>query len=157
MNSNIEIAKAVQSQGFFKKEDWLSSKEVEEARKIILSLKPEKAEKLSFVPHKFTKILIKFCKFDFKALYRSYFFLKIAKKLELKNIAEKVFGEKAKLHGIDFYFNPQSEKPVLDWHCDTAYSGRLDVKNFINQENYAIKFFLFNRCVIRQWMSILHS
>ena len=143
MNGNTVIAKSVQSNGFFRKENWLSPRDVEKTRRIILSLKPRKAEKLSLVPYKFTSFLLKFCKFDFKALARSYFFLKLANKLELRNIAEEIFEEKAQLYGIDFYYNLKSDKPVVEWHCDTAYSGRKDVKKFINQENYSIKFFFY--------------
>ena len=41
-----------------------------------------------------------------------------------KELAEEIFQKKAKLCGIDFYYNPRSEDPVLDWHCDTSYSGK---------------------------------
>ena len=82
--SNIEeIAKSVQTNGFFKKDNWLSARDEEEARKIVLSLKPNKGDKSSWVAHKISTNLIKLCKLDFKALNRSYFFLKLANKLKL--------------------------------------------------------------------------
>ena len=48
-------------------------------------------------------------------------------------MAEEIYGKKAKLAWIDFYYNPISEDPVLDWHCDTSYSGRKIVEKFIDQ------------------------
>ena len=46
--SNIEeIAKSVQSNGIFKKENWLSLSDEKKARKIVLSIKPKKVEKSS--------------------------------------------------------------------------------------------------------------
>lgn len=142
--SNIEeIAKSVQSNGIFKKENWLSLSDEKKARKIVLSIKPKKGDKSSWVSHKIFSHIIKLCKLDFKSLNRSYFFLRLANKLRLKNIAEKIFKDKAELCGIDFYYNQQSNEPVLDWHCDTANSGKKDVKKFINEEDYAIKFFFY--------------
>lgn len=146
MDNNTEIVKAVQSKGFFTKENWLSPEDLEEASRIVMSIKPVRPSTLGLVPYNLPKILTKLCKFDIKAIYRSIFFLRMANKLRLKNIAEKIFNEKAKLHGIDFYYNPQSEKPVLNWHCDTAYSdyeGNKDVKDFIHPDNYSIKFFFY--------------
>ena len=142
--SNIEeIAKSVQTNGFFKKDNWLSARDEEEARKIVLSLKPNKGDKSSWVAHKISTNLIKLCKLDFKALNRSYFFLKLANKLKLKNIAEIIFKDKVELGGIDFYYNQKSNEPVLDWHCDTAYYEKKNIKKFISEENYAIKFFFY--------------
>ena len=78
--SNIEeIAKSVQSNGIFKKENWLSLSDEEKARKIVLSIKPKKGDKSSWVPHKNFSHIVKLCKLDFKSLNRSYFFFKISK------------------------------------------------------------------------------
>ena len=70
-------------------------------------------------------------------------FLNLAKKLHLKELAEEIFQKKAKLCGLDFYYNPRSEDPVLDWHCDTSYSGKKIVEKFIHPKNYSIKFFFY--------------
>ena len=140
--SNIEeIAKSVQSNGIFKKENWLSLSDEKKARKIVLSIKPERRDKSSWVSHKIFSHIIKLCKLDFKSLNRSYFFLRLANKLRLKNIAEKIFKDKAELCGIDFYYNQQSNEPVLDWHCDTAYSGKKMSKSLLMKKIMLLNFF----------------
>lgn len=44
---------------------------------------------------------------------------------------------------IDHYWSPKSEKPVIQWHVDNAYSGRENIKNFVKPDQNAIKFFFY--------------
>ena len=88
--------------------------------------------------------------------YYHHFFCQIYQKLQLKEIAEKIFAAKAKLTNIDYYFSDKSFEPVLDWHCDNAYSGKKDVKTYICPDDFSIKFFLSNKCLSRQWLFILY-
>ena len=139
----IELAEKVRRDGIARKEKWLSPIDENRAREIIKTLKPQKGAKKSWCSIYYTSHLIKLIKFDFKNLSRSFFFLNLAKKLKLKQMAEEIYGKKAKLAGIDFYYNPISEDPVLDWHCDTSYSGRKIVEKFIHPKDYSIKFFFY--------------
>ncbi|WP_440926968.1 phytanoyl-CoA dioxygenase family protein, partial [Candidatus Pelagibacter sp.] len=69
--------------------------------------------------------------------------IRLTKKLKLKNIANNVLGQKTKLTSIDSYFSKKSNKNVIDWHVDQAYSGRLNVENFVNPNFAALKFFVY--------------
>tara|TARA_Y100000817_G_scaffold27903_1_gene19648 strand:+ start:1027 stop:1824 length:798 start_codon:yes stop_codon:yes gene_type:complete len=138
-----DLAEKVRNYGIASKDNWLSSIDEEQARKIIMTLKPAKGAKKSWCSINYKSHLIKLIKLDFKTLSRSFFFLNLAKKLHLKELAEEIFQKKAKLCGIDFYYNPRSEDPVLDWHCDTSYSGKKIVEKFIHPKNYSIKFFFY--------------
>ena len=104
---------------------------------------PKKGEKNSWVPVDTKSQFIKLLKFDLKAISDSIYFKNLSKKLNLNNIASKIFGDEAYLAAVDYYFNPISNKPVLDWHCDTAYSGAKEVKNLLSPEDYSIKFFFY--------------
>jgi len=139
----IELAEKVRISGIARKDNWLSTVDEEKVRKIITTIKPHKSDNKSWCSLNYKSHLIKLIKLDFKTLSRSFFFINLAKKLKLKEIAEEIFQKKAKLYGIDFYYNYKSEDPVLDWHCDTAYSGKKNVENFIHPNNYSIKFFFY--------------
>ena len=143
MSELSELAENVKLNGIVRKDNWLDIEDEKKARDIIASIKPKKGSKKSWLSTTLLSQIIKVIKFDFKNLSRSLYFINLAKKLELKKIADKIFDSETELLGIDFYYNPKSEKPVLDWHCDNAYSGAKDVKKFINPENYAIKFFFY--------------
>ena len=138
-----DLIKSVKLNGIAKKEHWLSVTDEEKVRQIIRLIHSTKGEKKSWIAVNFKALIIKFLKLDYKSIIRSFFLLKLAKKLQLKKIAEKIFENKVKLSGIDCYYNPKSEEPVLDWHVDNAYSGSKNVKNFINPEKNAIKFFFY--------------
>ena len=36
-----------------------------------------------------------------------------------------------------------SKAPVIDWHVDQAYSGRIDIKNYVHPDHALIKFFIY--------------
>jgi len=138
-----DLIEKVRLNGIEKKENWLSLSDQEKIKNIISLINASKGDSKSWFVVKFKLFLIKFLKFQFKSIIRSLFFIGLSKKLKLKNIAEKILENKAELIGIDCYCNPRSEKPVLDWHLDNAYSGRADVKNFVDPDKNAIKFFFY--------------
>jgi len=46
---------------------------------------------------------------------------------------------------VDCYINLKSDKPVLDWHVDNAYTdtGDKNIKKFVDPNENAIKFFFY--------------
>jgi ectoine hydroxylase-related dioxygenase (phytanoyl-CoA dioxygenase family) len=143
MNNFTNLAEKVRNYGLAKKENWLDKSDQNKIVKIISSIKPKKGSKKSWLSINLSSHLIKIIKLDFKNLSRSLYFINLAKKLKLKIISDNIFNCESKLAGIDFYYNVKSNDPVLDWHCDTAYSGKKDVTNFIDPNNYSIKFFFY--------------
>ena len=142
-----DLVESVKLNGIAQRKHWLSSADEKKAEQIIRSISTLKGEGKSWFSTNFISFLIKFIKFDYKYLIYSFFLLNLAKKLQLKKIAEKIHGSKAKLSGIDCYCSPKSDEPVLDWHVDNAYSygmiGAKTPKQFINPEKNAIKFFFY--------------
>ena len=132
MNNFKELALQVKDSGLAKKENWLDLEDQKKISKIISSSKPKKGSKKSWLSVSLSSHLIKLIKLDFKNLSRSFYLLNVAKKYKLQEISNNIFNHRSKLIGIDFYYNVKSTDPVLDWHCDTAYSGQLNVKNFIH-------------------------
>ena len=143
MNKFKELTQQVKDFGLARKENWLDSEDQEKISRIISSIKPKKGSNKSWLSVSLRSHLVKLIKLDFKSLSRSFYLLNVAKKYKLQEIADDIFNHRSKLIGIDFYYNVKSTDPVLDWHCDTAYSGQLNVKNFIHPENYSIKFFFY--------------
>ena len=74
-------------------------------------------------------LIKKLIKFQFKNILWSIYFINLSNKLKLKNLADEIFESKTKLVGIDYYWSPQSDDPVLPWHVDQAYGGRKNPKS----------------------------
>ncbi len=143
MQNYSQLTEKVKKFGVAKKENWLEKNDQKKIADIILKNKPEKGEKKSWLSLNFRSHLIKFLTFDYLNLSNSFYLLKLSKKLNLNEIANNILGAESKLCGIDFYYNNKSNNPVLDWHCDTAYSGSKNVETFLHPDNYAIKFFFY--------------
>jgi len=141
------LIESVKLNGIAKKEKWLSSHDEEKAAQIAKTIHGNKGEKKTWFSINLISFLIKVIKFDYKHISYSFFVLKLAKKMKLHEIAERIHGSKVKLTGIDCYISPISEEPVLDWHVDNAYSygmpGAKEPKKFVDPEKNAIKFFFY--------------
>ena len=98
----------------------------------ISSYNINKGDKRGYYPVKIKAKLIKLLKFDFKSIQTSFVLEEIGEKLGLKKIAEDFFNSKVKLHMIDSYYSPISNKNVIDWHSDMAFTEN-------NRSNYNIK------------------
>jgi hypothetical protein len=143
MNDIGHIADQVKKLGITKKENWLETHDQKKIINIILKNKPSKGDNKCWVPTNLKSQLINILKFNYNKLSESIYFLNLSKKLKLNEIANNIFDDESKLSGIDFYYNQKSDKPVLDWHCDTAYSGSKDIKKYLKEDNFSIKFFFY--------------
>ena len=47
-----------------------------------------------------------------------------------------MFGKKSKLRYIDAYYSKISNKEILPWHTDQAYSGKMNISNFNNPNDF---------------------
>ena len=98
-----------------------------------------KGDKRGYFPVKMQAKIIKLLKLDFNSLKTSNTLTKIAKKLELKKIAESFFDTDVNLHMIDTYFSPISNKNVIEWHSDLSYKPGINYD--INKSS--LKFFFY--------------
>ena len=103
-----------------------------------------KGDRLGMYPIGLKSIFIKLIKFQYSQIKKSFVLKKIARDLQLKEIAEKVFDGEVKLHMIDSYYSEKSYKNIIEWHCDMAYSGALNPKITADDlKSRSIKFFFY--------------
>ena len=140
---DLDLVEKVKSQGIADKHNWLSPEQVDKVKNLIKRLKPAKGDENSICAINIKTLIRKVFKFHFFDIFRSIYFVKLSKKLNLKEIAEEILKSKAKLIRIDHFYSPKSEDPVIQWHVDNAYSGRKDVKVFNQPDKQAIKFFFY--------------
>jgi len=143
MPSTDKISKEVINNGFSKVQNWLSQEDQDKITNIILKKKPTKGSSESTACLSFKSVILNVIQFKYEKILSSLFLSDLSKKLQLKEIAEKIFAAKAKLTNIDYYFSDKSFEPVLDWHCDNAYSGKKDVKTYLSPDDFSIKFFFY--------------
>ena len=96
----------------------------------------------SVYPVKFSNVLVKILKLDFKHIRKAIILKKIAKDLKFEKIARKAFGKEVILEMIDSYYSEKSDKKIIDWHCDIADAASNPNINY-EANRSAIKFFIY--------------
>ena len=105
-----KIIKNVKDYGYFKIENFLNEKEVEQIKKMAKNIHKGDGSK-QYIPHTYPMLLKKIIKFDFKKLKQGLILKDIVKKRpELKSICDGVFEEKNNLKFIDTYSLKNSQK-----------------------------------------------
>ena len=99
----------------------------------------EKGLKNNLFSVNFTQQLYKILKFDFNKLFASHKLITLSKSKNLQEISDSYFESPSSLRMIDGYLSSVSNKEVLPWHVDCAYSGEKNVKSFIHPDNFSIK------------------
>jgi len=141
-----EIAKSVEQNGVIYKKKFIDIKTVIKIKKIldknnaVEKTNPDGIFSLSYRQMLKDLLLLKINRF-----LSSLFLKHINNKLGFEKIAEKIFLEKSKLVVVDGYISKISDKEILDWHQDQAYSGRKVVNDeeIKSPDDSFIKFFLF--------------
>ena len=136
-NDTNYIANQIKDKGFLSINNFLGSKNLSIVDKI-LKHKNQKGKESSF-PVFYTQYLVKFLKADFDRIKKSFILKKIAKKLELKSIAEKIFESKVELHQIDSYYSEKSEKEILTWHNDIGLKDEKLKEDYFKESKATIK------------------
>ena len=140
-----DIAREIKETGVYKIDKFLNNKDLNTVEKILNKYKSKKEDSESYFYRSRNKYFLfkKLINFQISKLIDCLTIIRLTKKLKLKNIANNVLGQKTKLTSIDSYFSKKSNKNVLDWHVDQAYSGRLNVESFVNPNFAALKFFVY--------------
>ena len=142
MNTEI-IAKTINEEGIIRINKFFNEKELKTALQIVeYHSKPKSHPDTLFCINN-KELILKLIKFKISKFTQSLILLNINKKKKLNKIADKILKKKSYLKLIDGYCSPISDKEVLPWHCDQAYSGKQDIKKFVNPEHYNIKFFVY--------------
>ncbi len=137
-----EIKKSVTEKGIYVFENFLNEDENNLLKKNILENSYSKYDnhENTYISN-FSGFIKNFYKINL--IRKSIAFSRIANKYNFKNITSKILNSKVELRIIDAYVSKISKKPVLDWHVDQAYSGKIDIKNFVHPDFASIKFFIY--------------
>ena len=128
----------LKNNGFSTLNNALSKKDIEFFKRYVGSLhinKMSRKEKVFLEKNNFFKKL-KYFNFNKKIF-------KLIKKFNLNEIASAVLNLKVELNRVDGYHSEISDKFILDWHVDRAYSGDPSPKKFLSPDDYAIKCILY--------------
>ena len=127
----LYIANQVKDKGFLSINNFLDSQNLSVLDKILNHKNPKGQD--SAFPVFYKQYLVKFLKADFEKIKKSFILKRIAKKLKLKSIAEKIFDSKVELHQIDSYYSEKSDKEILTWHNDIGLKGEKFQKWYYNE------------------------
>ena len=145
----LEIIDNVKKNGFYKVENFLNKNDLDKVDKILKkrifknNVKKDDLDTYFYRCKDKNFLLKKIIKLNFSFFYDCLKLIKLSKQLKLEKIANEILLSKSKLYSIDSYYSPKSDKPVLDWHLDQAYSGKLKVNNYLNPDHAALKFFIY--------------
>jgi len=142
MNNLINLKK-IEDDGFCLIKSFLKKDEIDRVVEIISSEKSPKGDKKTIYAKDLKGQVIKLLKLDLKKFVQSRFLIDLGKKKELGEIANNLFKKKSSLNMIDGYYSKISNKDVLPWHCDQAYSGKENVEKFYNPDDFNFKFFFY--------------
>jgi|TARA_B110000037_G_C17001701_1_gene457507 hypothetical protein len=121
-----KIIKNIKDTGYFKIENFLNEKEVEQIKKMAKNIHKGDGPK-QYIPHTYPMLLKKIIKFDFNKLKQGLILKDIVKKRpELKSICNGVFEEKNNLRFIDTYSLKDSQK--VNWHTDHMLDKKIQHK-----------------------------
>lgn len=131
--------------GIIKIKGFLNQSEVDETIKKINPFTKSKNDHNSYFANNFKKNLLKLFNFQYSKFLSSNYLIKIAKKKNMQQFADLAFGKKSHLNMIDSYYSPISNKEVLPWHVDQAYSGKIEIHEdeIVHPDQYSIKFFIY--------------
>lgn len=140
---NIDIS-TFEEKGIIKVQNFLQPNELNRIKGIVKYYSFPKDHPESVFSSKIRHLFYKLLKFKFKKFNHHLQIIKLLKKKELNKISNTLFKRKSYLEYIDGYCSPISNKEVLPWHTDQAYSGKIEnFKSFNNPDHYLIKFFIY--------------
>ena len=136
------ITKSINEKGFHLCENFLKVEDIENLKKLLF-YKAEKGSEAAVISFNKKKYLIDLLKLDFKNIILKRYIKKLINIYKLYNIAINILGENIELYNIDHYTSKKNSGMIIPWHTDQAYSGRREVKNFLNPDRAALKFFFY--------------
>ena len=144
LNLEEDIINQFKINGIYKIDKLLSDDDLNKLQNILNKYILDKHDIESYFYRSRGKFLIKkLFQLEFSKLIDCIKIINLSKKLKLNKIANNIFGKKTKLTSIDSYFSKKSDENIIEWHVDQAYSGKIKVKNYVNPDHAAIKFFIY--------------
>lgn len=140
--NNLDINK-IKRNGIIKIDNFLTLEETEQISKMIKYYSVPKNDPRSFFPTSIRKSFVKILSLNLKKFYYSLKVLNINKNKKLKLLADNFFGGKSHLSYIDAYYSKMSNDEILPWHTDQAYSGKMNISNYNNPNDFFLKIFVY--------------
>ena len=138
------IIQNVKNNGFHHYPNFISKNEAKNILNQIISLNGEKGKGNGTTFYNGKRKLVEHLKnLKFEILLGSFNFINSKINKTFREISKDVL-EQSKLRRIDSYISPIDNKPVIDWHNDTSYSGSIKPKKSLHHPNfYKLRFFLY--------------
>ena len=119
-----ELINEIKLKGIIKIDNFLNSKETLKIKNLIKFYSVPKDDPKSYFPTNYKSAFLKILAFNLNKFYHSIQIINIEKRKNLLNFSNNFFGKKSKLRYIDAYYSKISNKEILPWHTDQAYSGK---------------------------------
>ncbi len=138
------IIQNVKNNGFHHHPNFIEKDEANDILQKIKSLNSEKGKGNGTTFYNGKRKLIDHAKnLRLKTLLSSLRFINSKINKNFNEISKKIL-EQSRLRRIDSYISPIDDKPVIDWHNDTSYSGSIQPKKKLHHPNfYKLRFFLY--------------
>jgi hypothetical protein len=142
------LIKKLKEIGYIKVINFLNLEEVEDLKNKISLFVSSKGDHAGHFSPNFTSKLIKIFKLEFRKYSVSNYLTALAKKKNMKNFSNFYFENSSYLKMIDCYYTPISNKDILPWHNDIAFSRDSNQKvennkNFTDPKTVSLKFFIY--------------
>ena len=129
--------------GFYLVEDCLVEDDLNLLNKYFL-INKQKEDKNTKLKFNIKSNLNDLINFDLENIKKKIILKKILKKYDLINTAKLILNSKISEYSADYYLSlVNKNKMVIPWHTDQAYSGAINVTNFVDPNKAAIKFFFY--------------
>ena len=138
-----ELINEIKLKGIIKIDNFLNSKETLKVQNLIKFYSVPKDDPKSYFPTNYKSAFLKILAFNLNKFYHSIQIINIEKRKNLLNFSNNFFGKKSKLRYIDAYYSKISNKEILPWHTDQAYSGKMNISNFNNPNDFFLKIFVY--------------
>ena len=138
-----ELISEIKSKGIIKIDNFLNSKETLKVQNLIKFYSVPKDDPASYFPTNYKSAFLKILKLNLNKFYHSIQIINIGKKKNLLKFSNNFFGKKSKLRYIDAYYSKISNKEILPWHTDQAYSGKMNISNYNNPNDFFLKIFVY--------------
>lgn len=138
------VSKKIMDEGAYFIPKFIDKKEVQKIYSMIINInnKKGKGEGTTFFNGK-RVLLNHLTKFNLNIFYESLKLIYSSVNRKFDKIAKEIL-EESYLRRIDSYISPIDNKPVIDWHNDTSYSGAALPKKKLHHPNFfKLRFFLY--------------
>tara|TARA_X000000950_G_C13712140_1_gene576677 strand:+ start:76 stop:882 length:807 start_codon:yes stop_codon:yes gene_type:complete len=138
------IIQNVKNNGFHHYPNFIDNGEAKKILKQITSLNSEKGKGKGTTFYNGKRKLIDHAKnLRIKIFFNSLGFINSEINRKFNEISKEILDQ-SQLRRIDSYISPIDDKPVIDWHNDTSYSGSTQPKKKLHHPNfYKLRFFLY--------------